>query len=189
MLFRYYLPFEKDTALYLNEFEFPKPKNFVEIVRVVLEKMKMWKGNRHTDGQQAIINNSYELQLRCAKTKFYLSIWKTDFRMSWKCNHEMNLLIIFQHFVSTHSSMIVSKSEIFKYVGIPIISLISCWFFAYVFLQLLIRTAITTLTVLMNLVIVSTTQDGNDRQQNGRFMPNYPELSHFKDRLNVKTSI
>ena len=57
-------------------------------------------------------------------------------------------------------------------------------------LQLLIRTAITTLTVLMNLVIVSTTQDGNDRQQNGRLLvPNYPELCNFKDRLNVKTSI
>ena len=57
LLFRNYLPLEKDVVFHLNKFEGPSPKDalyqvLVEIGTVVLEKeMKMWNIYRQTDGR------------------------------------------------------------------------------------------------------------------------------------------
>ena len=43
LLFRHYFPMEKDVALHLNKLESPPPKDALCQVRVVLDKIKMWK--------------------------------------------------------------------------------------------------------------------------------------------------
>ena len=55
LLFRNYLPLEKDVVFYLNKSESPSPKDalcevLVEIV-VVEKEMKMWNIYRQTDGR------------------------------------------------------------------------------------------------------------------------------------------